>query len=414
MGAAFDGTRHSTDRGGTIFKPVLNSLPGILWISASLFSWVCLPMPVYAQAPPGTTNRVYVLGSSYSLDAVPDLLDGAPARTTYCGKSLQYIFDNPLIPCDEASTVWPAALQEPATATAYDHIVFQPVPDASSTKQQDVDAITYWLALPLQSGANSVIHPTWPRPEDWEAVHHDPAPDNLRTNRSRAYYFELIEDLRSLHPTRRFVSDRINDMLDAIYHDIENGDGPFTDFNVLFRDRSGHLDVTGQTLAHNAVRQAVGQPIGNDVSPDGLAEEVMDYLMAIVLAHPPLPADLDWDAIADEVDNCPAVPNVDQADGDADAVGDACDNCPATPFPDQTDFDGDGYGNVCDVGAFLADADNSSRVDGFDLDWLARAFGTTCWEAAYEARVDFSRDCIVDGEDLAVLAQHFGAEVIAP
>jgi hypothetical protein len=47
--------------------------------------------------------------------------------------------------------------------------------------------------------------------------------------------------------------------------------------------------------------------------------------------------DNDHDGILDDVDNCFAVGNHDQADADHDGIGDACDTC--------TDTDGDGYGD---------------------------------------------------------------------
>jgi hypothetical protein len=79
-------------------------------------------------------------------------------------------------------------------------------------------------------------------------------------------------------------------------------------------------------------------------------------------------ADRDGDGVADGQDNCPALPNPDQADRDGDGQGDPCDpcpdtdlndpdqdnvcndvdNCPADANPNQADLDGDGIGDACD------------------------------------------------------------------
>jgi len=83
--------------------------------------------------------------------------------------------------------------------------------------------------------------------------------------------------------------------------------------------------------------------------------------------------DEDSDGIQDNLDNCPADANPDQADADNDGVGDACegdadgdgilddlDNCPADSNANQNDFDNDGQGDVCD------DSDNDTVFDNFD------------------------------------------------
>ena len=79
--------------------------------------------------------------------------------------------------------------------------------------------------------------------------------------------------------------------------------------------------------------------------------------------------DGDGDGWGDLQDNCPAIPNYDQADLDGDGAGDVCDgdldgddvanevdNCPRDTNADQADFDLDGYGDVCTTSHCVASA----------------------------------------------------------
>jgi len=91
----------------------------------------------------------------------------------------------------------------------------------------------------------------------------------------------------------------------------------------------------------------------------------------ITIVEPP---DADGDRVPDRADNCPLIPNPDQADNDGDDQGDVCDddddgdgvldgsdNCPFDANPVQEDFDGDGDGDVCDP-----DDDDDGVPDGAD------------------------------------------------
>ncbi len=106
--------------------------------------------------------------------------------------------------------------------------------------------------------------------------------------------------------------------------------------------------------------------------------------------------DLDGDRVPDELDNCPAIANSDQADNDGDGRGDVCDgdddndgigdtadNCPVNANPLQEDTDGDGQGDACE-----ADDDNDGVLDVDDncplianpdqLDFDADGLGNAC------------------------------------
>ena len=78
------------------------------------------------------------------------------------------------------------------------------------------------------------------------------------------------------------------------------------------------------------------------------------------------PPDTDRDGIEDDFDNCPFIPNRDQADRDGDAVGNACDNCAEAANDLQGDIDGDGVGDACDLDR---DGDNVEDVHDNCPDW---------------------------------------------
>ncbi len=98
--------------------------------------------------------------------------------------------------------------------------------------------------------------------------------------------------------------------------------------------------------------------------------------------------DGDDDGIPDVQDNCPNIPNPDQADSDGDVVGNVCDNCPEVSNQDQVDADGDELGNACD------NCVNVINVDQLDDD--IDQIGDACDNCLGEANTD-QLDADADG-----------------
>lgn len=108
----------------------------------------------------------------------------------------------------------------------------------------------------------------------------------------------------------------------------------------------------------------------------------------------PVIADGDADAVADGIDNCPALANADQLDSDADGQGNACDLCPALAAPASIDGDADGVGDACDNCPMLANADQLDT----DGDGLGDACDG-CPEVADADQLDSDQDGVGDACD---------------
>ncbi len=152
----------------------------------------------------------------------------------------------------------------------------------------------------------------------------------------------------------------------------QNG-GPFRVYSI---------DLTSEATAQNErleiEREIVGESEGLDdfrslggvlhwqIQPYNSENQVPTYdpKSGTLLHFVPVADDVrddDNDGVLDARDNCPTVPNADQADADGDGQGDVCDddddndgvadtadNCRTTANPDQADSDGDGIGDACD------------------------------------------------------------------
>jgi hypothetical protein len=141
---------------------------------------------------------------------------------------------------------------------------------------------------------------------------------------------------------------------------------------VWLNDGYGFFTDNGQLLG-NAFSASVSL---NDFDNDGdLDAFVSNWDQPDTVLINEFVCDEDNDGIADELDNCPSVPNSDQINSDDDEQGDVCDtdddndeiddsddNCPLDSNSSQADADNDGIGDACDT-----DDDNDGILDGEDL-----------------------------------------------
>jgi hypothetical protein len=239
-----------------------------------------LPDRPAAAAEPAAKS-VFLIGNSLTWDTVPSRLSGDVQWHVDCGVPLPYIHAHPEKPCVKDSTLWPKALAD----KQYDFVSVQP--HYGATLAQDADTISAWVEM--QPKAVFVIHSGWAR----HAARADEfasyvSPDQM--THGPVYLRALVAELRRRHPGREFRQTLVQNLLAQIADDIASGQAPFKKIEELYRDDI-HLTLgAGRYLAHNAMRQALGQS-RSAAGFDGLASPVKDYLDGVLALLVTPPAD---------------------------------------------------------------------------------------------------------------------------
>jgi hypothetical protein len=219
--------------------------PQLAFVFASMVFWACSD----ARAA-----SIYCIGNSLTVDCRFDLLDGAVGCNIDSGATLKYCYDTTTADYSfPDSGPW----REAFAANQYDFVTVQPSP--VTTLNEDATAIVAWMAL--QPDATFILHTGWAGWSWFETEYHGGNPNNYCV-RSPEYMADLTAEVARRTDGRTMVSTRANDAIDMIYHDIENHVGPFTAIDDIYRD-AVHLNTTGRFLAHNLMRQALGQPLSD-------------------------------------------------------------------------------------------------------------------------------------------------------
>ncbi|MDA8017023.1 MAG: lamin tail domain-containing protein, partial [Thermoanaerobaculia bacterium] len=179
---------------------------------------------------------------------------------------------------------------------------------------------------------------------------------------------QMVQDFQTSNPNVPFVAigdfnayeftDGYVDVVGRIAGNFNDADDLVTDpadlvnpnltvqtLNVPAADRYSFIFGGDSEVLDHALTSAAADPFvrgmefgrGNADAPDNEQDDGSNPLRSsdhdgLVLF---LMTDQDGDGDADDVDNCPADANSDQADGDSDGVGNVCDNCPTTFNPNQ-------------------------------------------------------------------------------
>lgn len=202
--------------------------------------------------------RIFMIGNSLTWDTLPGLLDGQVQWHIDCGKNLQAMFDNPMNPCVKTSVPWPEVLPPGRQhSQQYDILVVQPY--LGTTLDDDARLIAHWLEL--QPSAELVIHTGWSRADDFESSYHAQVEGMpLPMAHSSAYFKALQQRVQEQFPDRRLSTTAAMDVLDTIWHDIQQGQTPLIAFRDLYRDEHHMTTQLGRYLMHNVMRMALHQP----------------------------------------------------------------------------------------------------------------------------------------------------------
>ena len=285
-------------------------------------------------------NVAYCIGNSLTNDSRPQYLEDSLWHV-YCGKNLDYIFNNPQGHCISTSTPWPDALSD----NQFEYISVQPF--NGTTLEQDRDIIAYWMTL--QPQAKFVIHSGWTAHATFVDDYLAGNPDNMMRP-SPEYMQDLIAALNEIFPDRLIIQTHANDLLYSVWQEIEMANNPkiidlepkwfvqlpYDELSDIYRDPV-HLDLdAGRYLMHNALRYAFGQPLfPRELFPNltGIETTYIEYVIRESLV---IPGDANRDRIVNLADVEPFV-----------------DSLTSDEFEITTDMNEDREINLLDIGPFI-------------------------------------------------------------
>lgn len=223
---------------------------------------------------PARGEAIFSIGNSLTWDTDLFYLDGSVDYHIACNWNLEQISSDPSFACVDGNSRWDIAL----SSKQYDVLTVQPY--RGTTMSEDVAAINHWMSL--QPDARVVIHTGWARIDEIQGQYHNT--DSTALSYSPAYFDELVNRLREADPDRSIRRTRAMDAIYLINQDTGNGLGPFSDMSELYRDPVHMNYSAGRLLAHNAMREALGQPLRD--TGWGVSGENAAYLNSKITAVP--------------------------------------------------------------------------------------------------------------------------------
>ncbi len=261
---------------------------------------LCVPRcaGVLAQTATGAAGgkRIFLIGNSLTWDCVPAALSGDVSWHVDCGKNLEQIRTKPDAPCVPSSKIWSQHLK----TQQYDVLCVQP--HYGTTLKQDAEAIAYWCSL--QPNAELILHTGWARQSDWQQEYHgsdasknsstssdggarSSKPEDRPMVHSPDYFAALREAILEARPRTVISSTKAMQAIDRVRHDVQAGHAPISSIAELYRDNI-HLSLqVGRYLAHNLMRQSLGQPLsiqGFQIEPD--VQKYFDTIVRAIHSEP--------------------------------------------------------------------------------------------------------------------------------
>ncbi|TWT55030.1 hypothetical protein Pla22_26840 [Rubripirellula amarantea] len=225
----------------------LEAVSVVKWLFVRMLMNVAIVSTTVSFADAG----IFFIGNSLTWDARPMLFDQPTDWHIRSGRNLPYILDHPSELNGTDSTSWDVGLVD----HQYDWLVIQP--HFRSTLQEDVDAISHWMQL--QPNAKVLLHTGWARHAEIATIYEGGNVNDVMSH-SPEYFDDLMSELAATDPGREISRTKHMDVLYEVKKDIEAGIAPIDEFSDLFRD-SLHLTIfEGRYLAHNLLRNAVGEP----------------------------------------------------------------------------------------------------------------------------------------------------------